>query len=222
MTAAERRDGGDPAPSRADWRACLAARGHVAFPRGWEFAPSLNEVVAALEPTRRRCSRLAARPADRARPNTLSSRYGLAALPLHTDDAATAEPPRYILLAAPSWRTAPTTVLDLGPLIGRLELEGRRSLFRVDAGRSRHLQRFLDVRGRGWLMRFNDDVMEPVEEAARAVRRSIGDLHHEAIEVSWANTRLLVLDNWRVLHGRGAVKCSRRSCIRRLAIWTGR
>ncbi|WP_206435101.1 hypothetical protein [Sphingobium yanoikuyae] len=90
-----------------EWREELDRAGWVAFVRGSK-APTLRELSDELELKKMSQMRLQANPAEAARPNTLSSRYGLGAFPMHTDNALASPPPRYIIFCAPMQRACKT------------------------------------------------------------------------------------------------------------------
>src|SRR3546814_8979331 len=75
-------------------------------------------------------------PADRARPNSLSSRTGLGAQPLHTDGAHLERPPDVIALASPGAHPTSTRLLALHQSVSPLE-DLRPGVFSVSGGRAR-------------------------------------------------------------------------------------
>lgn len=212
------------------WREVLADQGYAVWWRNAATTP-LRSILSDLEARVWRCQRMTAKAAADARSNTLSRRHGLGVLPLHSDGAALPIPPRFVLLAAPPWRAAPTHVLDLWPIFARLPPHMGRSLFRIDTGRKRYIQRLVDrPMGRPARARFNEDIMTPINTSADAAHAAIRAARRTAKSVHWSEARLLVIDNWRALHGRGAVMPAtpgadvavdfRHATLRRMAIWT--
>jgi len=139
-------------------------------------------------------------------PRSLSAMHGTGAFPLHTDGAHLAQPPRYIVLACvnPGHRPVPTmlarfdhlnlneaniSALEAAPFIVR---NGRRSFYVTpfDADKMR--------------IRYDRGCMIPTAESssvARLLDQALEQAPHHAI--GWQPGDVVVIDNWRVLHGRG-------------------
>lgn len=206
---------------RRDWTTELDERGWVAVPRGRPAAaaPRLAEALRALGATRVAGRVAQAVTAGAARPNTLSSRFGLGEFPLHTDGANGDDPPRYVVLASTLPRAAATLVLDArgpgGPLAG-----GERALFRVHGQRSCHYSRFRERRACGSMVRYNPATHTAVNDAAAAIEAALAASAASADRIDWRSTRVAVIDNWACLHGRERVGDSDRGRMRRLHVWT--
>lgn len=156
--------------------------------------------------------------ADDAHPRSLSARYGLDALPFHTELSHRTRPCRYLLLGCidPGSPAAATMLLDwqrLGFSPEELDLlEGTPMLVR--SGRRSFYSTILSPGGA--FMRYDPGCLEAVDDRGREALALIEDriagarseAHH------WRQGDILIIDNWRVLHGRGP---SDRGSGRRLA-----
>ena len=142
-----------------------------------------------------------------ARPNSLSSRFSCGEFELHTDTAHWVTPCRYILLACvdPGGGGRPTLVLDTKrlPLTpSQLELLNT-SPVRITNGRSSFFSTILS-QGREFV-RFDEGCMTgPTTNASAALqvlkkKNWLGQVE----EFQWRPGVGLVIDNWRILHGRG-------------------
>ena len=167
--------------------------GHCLGTRVAGRAGSLEEVVQP-------------RAAIDAHPRSLSARYGLDALPLHTELGHRARPCRYLLLGCidPGSPAAATMLLDWRALgfsreeLGLLEdapvlvRNGRRSFYStiLSSGAA--------------FLRYDPGCLEAVDERGREalafVERRIAGAPPEAHH--WRRGDILIIDNWRVLHGR--------------------
>lgn len=146
-----------------------------------------------------------------ATPNTYSGNYGRGEFPLHTDLAHWSLPPRYFLLrcvvGAANVPTRLVDGLDLIEAVGELKLsraivqprrqiEGRLSLL--------HL---IDARAGTKVLRWDDLFIVPVttegKSAFAAVRQHLAQTKSVEITLSKPGDTLIV-DNWRMLHGRAA------------------
>ena len=143
---------------------------------------------------------------EKAKPSSPSRMFGLGALPLHTDTAHWIEPCRYIVLGCVSpglcgRRTvlADSSLLNFSTGARRLLQD---SQFRVVNGRKSF---FAPVIGPNYtFFRFDKACMVPIDARSRAaleaMDRAISDLQFE--QVDWIKGQVLVMDNWRILHGR--------------------
>lgn len=150
---------------------------------------------------------LVPRTAAEAHPKSLSARYGLDALPFHTELSHRPRPCRYLLLGCldPGSPGAVTLMLDwrgLGFSVDELDLlasapilarSGRRSFYTtlLSAGRS--------------FLRWDPGCLEAVDPRGRSalelVERRLAD--GRPVSHRWRRGDILLIDNWRVLHGRG-------------------
>lgn len=164
---------------------------------------------------------------ETARPRSLSRTFGLGDLPLHTDCAHHRTPPRYVLLrfagedgSAP----VPTVLADSTELelSAQDRLHLRFALWTVNPGRRRFLSPVLSVLPDGHeLLRFDMNCMRPAHESARLLGAWLGDQmkHLRTARFEWQPGSALVLDNWRMLHGRASIEGAGTSrVLRRIAV----
>jgi L-asparagine oxygenase len=154
-------------------------------------------------------------PKTQARRNSLSSAHGVGAFPLHTDAAHHRCPPRWILLRCvdPGPGNRPTMLGDASQieLSGRQLREVGRAVWIVKTGVRSFLASALlppTARARtqdSLALRYDLGCMRPADpafnEAASTLARGISQLIQDTVE--WEASLTLVIDNWRVLHGRG-------------------
>jgi alpha-ketoglutarate-dependent taurine dioxygenase len=147
-------------------------------------------------------------PANRAKPNTLSSRFGMDAFPFHTDTAYWPTPARFILFYCknPGSGDRPTVLID--PRGWSLSEATKRLLcnevWRVRTRRPFHCT--IGSEGKdGLSVRFDEACMVPVTSGAQRALEFMRDTIIESCEFSiqWREGDLLVLDNQRLLHARG-------------------
>lgn len=144
---------------------------------------------------------------ETARPGSLSSKFGLAPLPLHTDTAHWIVPCRYLLLACvePGPGPTPTILLDSRAveLSESESLACRSAVFSVRNGRSSFYGSIMD-RDRPFL-RFDPGCMVPIsEDGAMAMTAFSPGRNSNAMQRhDWKPGDIVTLDNWRMLHARG-------------------
>lgn len=150
--------------------------------------------------------RLSPTSADQSYPQSLSRKYGLEALPLHNDTAHFPTPCRYVVLGCeePGEVPSPTVLLDSKSLqLTKFELSriystpffimnGRRSFYSSIRSKSRKF------------VRFDPGCMHPVSEEGREAMNIFGKDRNKKslVYICWTKNSILVIDNWRVLHGR--------------------
>jgi hypothetical protein len=154
---------------------------------------SLDEVIQPLAP-------------EHAHPRSLSARYGLDALPFHTELSHRPRPCRYVLLGClhPGSPAAATMLLDWGTLgFSHDELAFlEETPVLVRTGRRSFYSTILACGGA--FLRYDPGCLEPVDDRGRRAMKLIHDRvaaapfddHH------WREGDILIIDNWRVLHGR--------------------
>lgn len=155
-----------------------------------------NPIVAKLQPT----------AAATARPGSLSSKFDFGAFPLHTDTANWAVPCRYMLLAClhAGCGNRKTVLFDSR----RLELTShdRKVLnstpFRIMNGRFSFFSTVLKE-GRPFV-RYDPACMRALTPEGTKSLHLIerGAANGLAIPIEWIRGRVLIVDNWRTLHGR--------------------
>lgn len=159
------------------------------------------ETVQSLVP--KRC--------EESTPNTYSGTFGRGAFPLHTDLAHWAQAPRYLALRSVGPTVGvPTTLLDARPLLMEVgEEELHRSLVRPrrPIGGASSLLRLLECRPEATQLRWDPLFLEAANHRAvssvTAVEACLSRV--SPIAVVLEKDDVLIVDNWRMLHGRGEV-----------------
>jgi hypothetical protein len=182
--------------SRWDRGDLLAIAHELGAPRGDFRNP---EIVRRISP----------KSSINSKANTLSSRYGLAEFPLHTETAYWTRPARYLVLRCvdPGQGRRPTTILDtkllkLGPTERKLFVN---EVWKVHSRRPFLCTLMEEINGH-IAFRFDPECMLPITRGARRTLAIMTELLAQArvTEIQWSAGELLVLDNRRLLHGRGA------------------
>ena len=161
------------------------------------------------------------RPAgtEEAAPNSYSGNYGLGAFPLHTDLAQWHRPPRYLLLRCiRGFAEVPTIVVDGGALVGEIGATAlTRALLqpRRPVRGKRPLLRLYQPMGEvGNLLRWDEKFIQPATPAgqngAATFRRHLGCAQRQEVPLLHPGDTIII-DNWRMLHGRAPVSEASRS-----------
>jgi alpha-ketoglutarate-dependent taurine dioxygenase len=159
-----------------------------------------GEIVKALSPVE----------SHLARPGSLSADFGRDEFPFHTDTAFWATPARYVVMRVVGDVRRTTRLLHFDHIWSALEPRARtdalRSVWRTDEAKGGIYcsLNFSSGSTRGW--RFDSKVMKPSNASAVRIFDDLSSAIRaapEKMDVSWAATSCLIIDNWRVLHARG-------------------
>ena len=159
-------------------------------------------------------------PADTAIPNTYSGRYGYDGFPLHTDLAHHRKPPKYLMLRCVRGHSEVlTTLMDAYEIVARVgssvlartlvqprrPVDGKRALLAIwdqHAGRGR--------------VRWDEEYLRAASRGgAEGMVRMRTEIQHAAAMPFALRRRgdTLLIDNWRMLHGRSAVPTACRNRV---------
>lgn len=154
---------------------------------------------------------------EQAHPRSLSAKYGLGALPLHTDGAHLPRPPDLTLLEAPVQTDVPTLLFDLrtARMPDEVEHALTTGVFSVGIGAASFYAHVLDQCGE---VRYDPGCMFAVDPTARAVAAWLTNATRSATDHHWQPGETLVIANRRCLHGRPQASASPNRTLRRLMI----
>ncbi len=176
-----------------------------------ELAEFLETVASRIgEPFRHKfgvVEKLSPRHAETGNPNSLSGRYSLAPFPLHCDTSHWRVPCRYMFLGCVNPGAIPTSTLLLDTSEIILSPEERTlvqsSVFLIKNGRRSFYSSILSTQRK--FIRLDPGCMVAINEESKVAMElySYVKQKHQLNKISWCIGDVLVIDNWRVLHGRG-------------------
>jgi len=162
-------------------------------------------------------------PSGKARPNTLSERFGTGIFPYHTDTAFWPRPARLVLLRAVSGDLRrPTILTPFSTIAEAVSLHQlRQGAWLCDTGhRKIYRTMYFEQDGQSGL-RYDPNCMTPANKAAREVdeflRPRCFDINGEFID--WRPNRVAVIPNWTYLHARGSGSADLDRLIERIYIY---
>jgi hypothetical protein len=185
-----------------------------------EVAHSLGEPVPS-KTGRGFVDELTPLPEEEAQVPSLSRIYGLGALPFHIDTAHWVVPCRYVLMSCNSLGDGKvlTMVVEWSRVFTEIEQEHlATAVFLVRNGRSSFYASALDHRRR--FLRYDPGCMTPVSRGARDAMVLISERTEDLKTTAhaWSLGDLLVIDNWRALHGRADASAGRNRRLRRVLV----
>lgn len=146
-------------------------------------------------------------------PNTYSGNFGLGAFPLHSDLAHWHEPPRYLVLrcvaGAPDVFTSVVNVKCVISEIGELALSRALVIPRRPTQQSNCLLRLLTKHESGTdIFRWDEMFIKPASKSSSEIFKCVSQFLRDAnlkkiVLENHGDT--LIVDNWRMLHGRSPV-----------------
>lgn len=157
--------------------------------------------------------RLLPRSKTETSPNTYSGIYGLKEFPFHTDFAHWRTPPRYFFLrCVVGYENVPTILIDgleiidetSASIFGRALMQPRRPV----SGSLHILRLYHRMQGVCGMIRWDEEFIRPASEAGKfgseLLKAKIAHANH--IPVALVNPGdTIVIDNWRILHGRSPI-----------------
>lgn len=153
--------------------------------------------------------RLSPKNSENSYKNSLSRTYGLDSFPLHSDTAYFKIPVRYILLYCknPGTGERPSYLYDASLLLNihddmRFKLSN--TIFKVVNGRNSFLSTIYNSDSN--FFRFDKNCMKSTDSEGDELLNEIDSLvqENDIKKIAWSEGDLLIIDNWRLLHGRGS------------------
>lgn len=170
-----------------------------------DLAPSIGTLIELSEG--KVCQELYVTDSKDAKPNTLSSRYGIGIFPFHTDTAFWKLPARWVLLRAVSGDLdRPTHLQSFQKLFqGVSRSLVRRSAWICDPGIGRRYSTISFIHEGREGFRYDLNCMTPANNAARQVDEMVRDrcFDLKGDTIKWIPNRVAIIDNWAWLHARG-------------------
>lgn len=184
----------------------------ITIPDLTDFDRSLIKIAMTLgEPRRLRNSgeivqKLSPTHAYSAHPNSLSARHSFGAFPMHIDTAHWPKPCRYVILGCSNVGNGArkTKLLDFKSLsVSKLEIDLLHSTpFRIVNGRNSFYSSVLSTHRD--FIRYDPGCMTPTSSSSNKVLEILSEERwgKEIKEIEWKAGNVLIIDNWRILHGR--------------------
>jgi hypothetical protein len=180
--------------------------------RGWAVGSgSISQIQAEAQslgwtevPTRRgdpAVTTLRPLSPSQARPNSLSSQYGMGAQPLHTDGAHLIRPPDVVVLTNEVTNSTPTRLWREGYgglFLPEFTLHG---IFLVSSGKNSFFTTTFSREG----LRYDPGCMTPCDARARQTEAIFMEAADKAVDHEWSEPgMILVINNRRALHARAS------------------
>lgn len=171
-----------------------------------DLAASFGDAVP-VRPNDAVLTRLVPMRHEEAGARSLSRRHGFTHFPLHTDCAHHRQPPRWVFLRMASQASSCATILadSRDVLLGtRFRRDLQHAQWIVDPGHRRFLSSVVSIYSDSAYFRYDPGCMRPAltQHEALATRLQAMLSRVQVLRYAWSKNKTLVIDNWRMLHGR--------------------
>lgn len=187
-----------------------------------EAAKSIGKVIK--QPNQKDIFKLYPTKEDNAKKGTFSNLHGTRKFPLHTDTAFLNVPIRYMILNTNKESSCGTTVLSVRNLFHQLSKDemkiARESIFRLKTNNSTYYTSlfFKQMGEEGF--RYDSTCMIPFNKSAKVfvpiLQNAINTAKIEVIK--WRQHKTVLIDNWKMLHGRESIGIDINRELRRIYI----
>jgi alpha-ketoglutarate-dependent taurine dioxygenase len=153
---------------------------------------------------------------------TFSNRYGFNPFPLHTDAAFWTIPIRYILLSSAHPSCCNTILVSVNSLLNRLENNDKKNalkaIFKVRTTHSQFYSSLFFNENNVSGVRYDSTCMFPANNSAKLFTLTMNELEIPEIRIQWTGKNAIIIDNWRMLHGRNTAFKDEKRELKRIYI----
>jgi alpha-ketoglutarate-dependent taurine dioxygenase len=185
-----------------------------------QLAKSLGEVVA--HPNGDNIFHLEPKLVGEGMPGTLSNQFGYGRFPMHTDCAFLAIPIRYVVFCSIESNSCKTMLASVAEVLKNTKPELvshiNKAIFKINI-KTKPIYVPLSFKEKGTTgFRYDRNCMLPVNESAREVFEFMAGCEPIIQEIEWIGGTAVVVDNWKMLHGRNAVLDDEKRVLRRIYV----
>jgi alpha-ketoglutarate-dependent taurine dioxygenase len=183
----------------------LSIQGYAELPgvQGPEQALRATEMLGPIIPLNGQAiQELIPKDKDIAISNSFSKQHGRSFFPLHTDTAFWVEPARFIVLFSKNQSQTATRVLPLHRTQELLAVARRNNPIFLRQTVNGPIYSHPWIEDSGCRILYDPCYMQPVNRAAEEFKAASLEIATDIQRIVWTGTNALVIDNWRVLHGR--------------------
>lgn len=155
---------------------------------------------------------------------TLSNIYGFGTFPYHTDTSFWPSPARYILLHSDLGSKCDTLIVavkDIWESLSQADRsDARRAIFITKTiHRQFYASLIFEEHGIRFI-RYDPSCMAPMNDSAKRIVRKLNKLLKKIppLRVNWTEGKTLIIDNWKLLHGRDKVNDENHRTLKRIYI----
>lgn len=154
---------------------------------------------------------------------TFSHKYGFEKFPFHTDTAFWNIPARYVLMSSKDISSTETLILTLDS-VNQLNTEEisvlEKSIFLVKTNQSNFYCSVLTRQNGNQILRYDPNIMKAINSYAMEAITVIENIvkNSEIHRINWNSPKILIIDNWKILHSRSSIVDKENRIIKRIYI----
>lgn len=155
---------------------------------------------------------------------TFTDKFGLGRFPLHTDTAFYSKPIRYMILSMNKPSEAFTTILPIDRLFEKLNQNDKylatRAIYKIKTNESSFYTSLIVEKNGIKYIRYDPTCMFPVNNSAREFEIILNEIFKQVKpeNITWNKPKTIIIDNWKVLHGRSCVNLNEQRELKRIYI----
>lgn len=153
---------------------------------------------------------------------TFSNRYGFGNFPLHTDTAFWPKPAHYLILYSVEYSNCNTSLISFEEMLKELIFNDygfvERAIFKVETIHSQFYTSLFFREDSIWGIKYDQSCMKPVNDSAKEFVKMIYEVKPKVTEINWKGTNAVIIDNWKMLHGRNSVNQLENRVLKRIYI----
>jgi len=155
---------------------------------------------------------------------TFSNKHGLSDFPLHTDTAFYKKPARYILMHSIKPSSCDTTILPKSNFWDLLtnsdKRKAERAIYLVKTNKEQFYTSLIFRENNEEGLKYDSSCMLPINKYAKDFDRIFKTILSEIrpLSVKWSENKTVILDNWKILHGRKSAQKDIKRELKRIYI----
>lgn len=144
--------------------------------------------------------------------NSLSHKFGFNSFPLHSDTAFWIKPARYVLLTTESISQTATTIVTLKQITDNFNdndyIDFEQAVYLIKVKNRTFYTKLKQQFETDYCFRYDSLTMKPSNKSAKNIEVRLNEILHSlnTIKIDWNSNKVVILDNWKTLHGRDAIQ----------------
>lgn len=186
------------------------------------FAESFGKIIP--HPNGKVIDLLVPKQSDEATKNTLSHRFGLNSFPLHTDTSFWNLPAKYIIMSCPDGCNTSTTLIHWQKIKEHLSdndlINFEQAIYLVKTPNKTFYTKLIHFHNAQHYFRYDPFIMKPINKHAKNIDKTLNTIlkNLNLIKINWIENKTIIIDNWKMLHGRESIKKDLNRKIKRIYI----
>ncbi len=133
-----------------------------------------------------------------------SNKYGFGSFPLHTDTAFWTIPVRYILFFSNDISTCPTLIVSADKIMAKVDRKHvERAIFRIKTPQKQFYSSLIFRENDADGIKYDSTCMFPANQSAKTFVETLSKTKLETYSINWSGHKAVIIDNWKIFHGRG-------------------